>query len=116
MPLAFSDTQSVQAREPFTELDNGKDIAAHQPSVPGLQRNVDVDRLAPAAAHQSSLAELEQVEPLTVVQQTIDALEVQGLLMLFDRHDQVAKRLTGDLIAAGVLLAVVSSKPEQCSD
>ncbi|XGV95060.1 MAG: hypothetical protein ACAF41_20225 [Leptolyngbya sp. BL-A-14] len=46
---------------------------------------------------------LNKAEPLEVVKQTIDNLEAQGLLMVFDRHDQVAKRLTGDLIAAGVL-------------
>lgn len=42
-------------------------------------------------------------QPIAVVTQVINELEAQGLLMLFDRDDHVAKRLTGDLIAAGVL-------------
>jgi len=37
------------------------------------------------------------------VAQVINELEAQGLLMLFDQEDKVVKRLTGDLIAAGVV-------------
>ncbi|PSB25534.1 hypothetical protein [Stenomitos frigidus] len=67
------------------------------------QNQADQNQADQNQADQTSLSELPPAEPLTVVKQTIDDLEAQGLLMLFDRHDQVAKRLTDDLISAGVL-------------
>lgn len=62
------------------------------------------------------MAAADKAEPLEVVKQTIDALEAQGLLMVFDRHDQVAKRLTGELIAAGVLQEVQPSQQEPATN
>lgn len=101
MQLLFSDAKSVQA---------------YKPSLPVAQSNVDVDHLTPTDADPSSIPELDQAESLAVVQQTIDALEAQGLLMLFDRPDRVAKRLTDDLITAGVLPAGLRSQPDQRFD
>lgn len=49
------------------------------------------------------MSELDRSQPIAVVTQVINDLEAQGLLMLFDQHDHIAKRLTGDLMAAGVL-------------
>ncbi|MBD2077392.1 hypothetical protein H6F86_26625 [Phormidium sp. FACHB-592] len=45
-----------------------------------------------------------RLQSIAVVTQVINEMEAQGLLMLFDPQEHVAKRLTGDLIAAGVLL------------
>jgi len=49
------------------------------------------------------MSQSNRLQPIAVVTQVINEMEAQGLLMLFDPQDHVAKRLTGDLMAAGVL-------------
>jgi hypothetical protein len=49
------------------------------------------------------MSQLNRSQPIAVVTQVINEMEAQGLLMLFDPQENVAKRLTSDLIAAGVL-------------
>ncbi len=49
------------------------------------------------------MSQSNRLQPIAVVTQVINEMEAQGLLMLFDPEEHVAKRLTGDLIAAGVL-------------
>ena len=49
------------------------------------------------------MSQLNRLQPIAVVTQVINEMEAQGLLMLFDPREHVAKRLTGDLMAAGVL-------------
>lgn len=62
------------------------------------------------------MSQLHRTQQIAVVTQVINELEAQGLLMLFDRQNHVAERLTGDLIAAGVVQSPsepVSSAPAQ---
>lgn len=119
MQLPFSEANTASFIEPPQEADTQKTTAAHPSSLPAAYTvDPDLNQIAHpdqppflpaldnAALNQAALddqAVLNKTEPLEVVKQTIDNLEAQGLLMVFDRHDQVAKRLTGDLIAAGVL-------------
>lgn len=49
------------------------------------------------------MSQSNRLQPIAVVAQVINEMEAQGLLMLFDPEEHVAKRLTSDLIAAGVL-------------
>ncbi len=109
MQFSFSDASAVRVVEPTVPTRSGKvTVAAHKQSLHAIASKVSLEHRAQNQADQNqadqtSLSELPPAEPLTVVKQTIDDLEAQGLLMLFDRHDQVAKRLTDDLISAGVL-------------
>ena len=57
------------------------------------------------------MSQSNRLQPIAVVTQVINEMEAQGLLMLFDPQDHVAKRLTGDLMAAGVLQEDRSIKP-----
>ena len=50
-----------------------------------------------------TMSQSNRSQSIAVVTQVINEMEAQGLLMLFDPQEHVAKRLTGDLIAAGVL-------------
>lgn len=108
MQFSFSNASAVDVAEPTAQARNGNVTAAAHKSLHAIISKTSSDqptylKADQTEAKQTDAAELTQAEPLTVVKQTIDDLEAQGLLMLFDRHDQVAKRLTGDLIAAGVL-------------
>ncbi|MBW4581622.1 MAG: hypothetical protein KME42_18780 [Tildeniella nuda ZEHNDER 1965/U140] len=103
MQFSFSKASAVDVVEPTAQTRNGNATAAAHKSLHAIVSKTGSDQPAHLEAEQAARSELTQAEPLTVVKQTIDDLEAQGLLMLFDRHDQVAKRLTGDLIAAGVL-------------
>lgn len=126
MQLPFSEANAVPFNRSSHQASQSKTAAAAHPSSLPVAHTVDLDlnqmphpdqppfisALDKAALDQATLEDsaiLEdpalqnKAEPLEVVKQTIDSLEAQGLLMVFDRHDQVAKRLTGDLIAAGVL-------------
>lgn len=108
MQFSFSNASAVDGVEPTAQTRNRNvTAAAHKSPHTIVSKTVfdqpvhlEADQIE---ADQAALSELTQAEPLTVVKQTIDDLEAQGLLMLFDRHDQVAKRLTDDLVAAGVL-------------
>ena len=75
-----------------------------KPLTEPLAETLTDPRSEPISAPLSEPLSEALTEPLTVVKQTIDDLEAQGLLMVFDRHDQVAKRLTDNLVSAGVLL------------
>lgn len=98
MPLPFSEANAVPTGKPHT-TNNKPATTPHDPSVAAADSN---ESLAAIAEQPTTLA-VDKTEPFEVVKQTIDDLEAQGLLMVFDRHDQVAKRLTGDLAAAGIL-------------
>ncbi|XHX78041.1 MAG: hypothetical protein RBJ76_27020 [Stenomitos frigidus ULC029] len=50
-----------------------------------------------------SQSQLNRLQPIAVVTQVINEMEAQGLLMLFDPQEHVVKRLTGELLAAGIL-------------
>jgi hypothetical protein len=111
MQFSFSDASAVSVGEPTASMRNEKvTAAAHKQSLHAIADQVRLDHLPRSEKDQHALSEMPPApsemppaEPLKVVKQTIDDLEAQGLLMLFDRHDQVAKRLTDDLISAGVL-------------
>lgn len=124
MQSPFSETNAVPSIKPSQQAGQHKTATMH-PSSLLVAHTVDLDLnqiahsdqppFVPALDHEAldqaivddaileEQALQNKAEPLEVVKQTIDNLEAQGLLMVFDRHDQVAKRLTGDLIAAGVL-------------
>lgn len=116
MQFSFSNTIAAEVVEPTAHTRNGKATAAHKQSLHAIASKTGFDQPAHSEADQTVLSELTQAEPLTVVKQTIDDLEAQGLLMLFDQHDQVAKRLTGDLIAAGVLQEGVLQESAEGTD
>lgn len=98
-----SNAHAVQLVKPtFRTGNRDATVAAHKPPSPTAHTNVALGQFTHSEPHQPSMP-LDKAEPFAVVKQTISDLEEQGLLMLFDRHDQVAKRLTGNLIAAGVL-------------
>ena len=112
MQFSFSNASAVSVGEPTASMRNEKVTAtAHKQSLRAIADQVPLNQPLLAEGEQQSLLELPQAEPLTVVKQTIDNLEAQGLLMLFDRHDQVAKRLTDDLISAGVLPENLAIEP-----
>jgi hypothetical protein len=106
LPLSQADVSNayaVQLMKPTSHTGNSKaTAAAHKLALPAVNHS-DLVQVVKLESKQPSVPQLEKAEPLTVVQQTINDLEEQGLLMVFDRHDQIAKRLTGSLIAAGVL-------------
>ncbi|MBW4694345.1 MAG: hypothetical protein KME27_21580 [Lyngbya sp. HA4199-MV5] len=101
MQLPFSAAHTAPAIAPCDP--NDPSIATTHHASATVDDNADLAAIADLHADQPTVPTVDKPAPLEVVKQTIDDLEAQGLLMLFDRHDQVAKRLTGDLMAAGVL-------------
>ncbi|MBW4474530.1 MAG: hypothetical protein KME45_29765 [Stenomitos rutilans HA7619-LM2] len=116
LPFSEADTASTIApRDP-----NDHSTVTPHPSSTTADGKADLAAIADSDSNQPvptlDKTALDKTEPLEVVKQTIDDLEAQGLLMLFDRHDQVAKRLTGDLMAAGILQEdALPNQQETCS-
>lgn len=98
MPSFVSHAGAIPVGQPTVSLGERKATA-----LPALAHSQVVgEQTAPSEAAPALRATLE-VTAFAIVQQALDDLEAQGLLMLFDQQEQVAKRLTGDLLAAGVL-------------
>lgn len=98
-----SEANAVQFIKPMPHTGNRNTTAAAHTSLPAATNKMDLEPIATPDVDQPPMPALDKAEPLAVVKQTINDLEEQGLLMLFDRQDQVAKQLMGKLIAAGVL-------------
>ncbi len=99
MPFLVSHAGAVPVGQPTVSLSERKATA-----LPALAHSqVMGEQTAPPEAALALRATLEVAAAFAIVQQALDDLEAQGLLMLFDQQEQVAKRLTGDLLAAGVL-------------
>lgn len=113
MSLPFFEAHTAPTSQPVDETNTKTTAAPDESSFDTGAGSVDFVTIDDSPALQPTEAALEKTEPLDVVKQTIDDLEAQGLLMLFDRHDQVAKRLTGDLIAAGVLPDAMQPTPQE---
>ncbi len=102
---------------PFVRPTVIPDRAQHPSSLPALAYGqVAVPQSAPPATAPVLLDRLETADSVAVVKQALDDLEAQGLLMLFDQHEQVAQRLTGDLLAAGVLQGTTTVEPVLATD
>ncbi len=98
MQLPLSDANTIQSPKLMPHTCHENDTAiAHEPLPPPSSAP---DHSLTQANDQPLVPEIDQAALLDRVKQTIDDLESQGLLMLFDRHDRVAERLTDDLLAA----------------